>query len=415
MRPRWVWTGIAAVVVVVAGVFVVPRLGFGAAPTTPTASPAVTTSASPAATPSRAPAPLRTLTWVQRAASPMDDPSDYTQVSVAGNDYFLRAAKDCGRVVGYRHDVGRDVWRSIRPAPRRSVCSSFSVITGGSDIYVLQYADPPKSTMATSIYHTTSGTWEILRPVAIDSCLPMGLTSGILCSRPGEESLPLRYSFFDYSSERWREGSVDLGVANTGEQVEPVTVAGRPLAMSTVWPADYSIGGTLTLVTFDPATGERVLSTGRELSSDALQAADGNVQVAAPGYAYIGPRSGGSMTTQADLLDLRTGVWAPLKLPVQGATRVSDAEWVFDYYGAEAAGYAAANGYLYEPATQRWLAVPTDGVAPPDVDAESQESMTRAGPTQQCTWGSRHQCWALDIDSLGSISSELDPSELPPR
>ena len=344
----------------------------------------------------------------------MSDPSDYTQVSVAGTDYFLRNAANCGPVVGYRHDVARDVWRSLRPGPRPRHCGNLAAFAHGADIHVLNVADVPGGGISMSIHHTASGSWEALDTVSLDPCVVMGLATGILCTRRGEESLPLRYSWFDYQASRWRDGSVDLGVANTGERVQPVTVGGRALALSTVWPPDFSVGGTMTLVTFDPSTGQRLSSTSREMSVDALQAAEGgNLQAAGPGYVYLGPRSFTSSTKEADLVDLRTGQWSTLQMPVQGATQRSDADWVADYYGDDAAGYVVANDYLYDPGARRWLAVPTTGIAPPDRDSESDSLMTRAGPRQQCTWTGTRECWALDIGSLEGVSTELEASELP--
>lgn len=410
MRPRWVWVGLAAAVVVVAAaVVVVPRIGRGPVPTPSSGQPTLMRPATPGFTPSRLP----TLTWVRRANAPMDA-SDHLQVSASGGDYFLKASGACGRVVGYRHDLATDVWHAIRPGPvpSRGTCYGDSAFAHGAEIYVPGREDPPDSGMTMSVYHTATQSWTVGPRVAMDACALVGLTTGILCSRRGEETLPLRYSFFDYETARWQDGSVDLGVANTGERVEPVTVDGRSLALVTVWP-DFTRDGTMTLVTFDPATGKRVLSMSKELSRDTLQTIQGNAQAAEPGYVFIGPGSPAASAGEADLLDLRTGVWTTLRLPVQGANPTSAADWVADYFGAETAGYVVANGYLYHPATQRWFAVPWDGVPPPELESESQEVMTRAGPRQRCEWAGDHECWALGIGSLEEISRELDATELP--
>jgi hypothetical protein len=332
----------------------------------------------------------------------------WTQLSVGRTDYFLQV-KGC-RVLGYSHERARDIWRSLPEGPRQKsgACELFAAFAHGASLYtVFERSDGEQ--VALSVFDTGTRAWQALPwPIGATRGRVTGLDVGILFSRiRTDSSLPLEYSFFEYSTRRWRQGSVDLGVANTGEDVEAVTVAGRSLALFTVWPL-FDRPGTLTITTFDPLRSQVVVQTSKEFSVDALQAAQGNLQVAAPGIAYIGPWKQSSAATEGTLLDLRTGDWSTLQLRVQTDDARSSADWVFDFYGNEAASFVVANEFLYEPSTQLWFAVPDDGVTPPDRKAvDDDESFTRAGPQQRCSMLDAHPCWALDVGSLAETMRPL--------
>ena len=414
-RLRWLLPALAALAVLA-------LISTGALAQRPTAAPPAGTatasaSASGQVSPSGA-APtsphegIIQVKWVKRGPAPRDL-YEFVEhkASVGAHDYFFRT-RDC-RVQGYRHDTASDTWHALPPGPRRlgASCELYQVIAHGSDLYAV-FDAPRGGTAALAAFDTRTRTWtELPWAGGVLHGQVAGLDTGILVwLHTG--SRPLDYHFFSYTSGTWRTGSFDPGVqANQSDSVEPVTVAGRPLLLLTSWP-NSDLPGTVTFTTFDPLTGEIVVQASRELSFDAMQAASQNEQVAAPGIVYVGPSTYQSTARQGALLDLLTGEWSTLQLPVQAGDPYSVADWVFPFFGAEAAPYVEANGFLYEPATQQWFAVPDAGVAPPDLESDEQVFFP-AGPRQMCSTVRPGTCLAPDVGSPAQLRRPLEGSELP--
>lgn len=444
-RRRTVWAGIAAaLVLVVVGVAVAPRLlPDRPVPATPGPAPS---SASATPTPTlTGPARENWFTWRQAPDAPIDA-SDYRRAAAAHGVYFVGgevsevAGKEQCRLLPVRYvDLASDQWSEL-PIPEvpRGWCAADAVghqddlyLLVGKDVEdaVLPGAEVDLPTLQLWSYRAASGAWEQLSSPAAKTGWGnvVGLADGFVrIGVVGDDDgnpLSAEYSWFDYATATWHEGRVSdqsptvLRAADGFAYQDPIRVDGRSLVLFVDWTVGRPAGGAVTLTTWDPATNQRVRQTSHELSDEVMQNSQGNLEFADPGFVLVGSDSPANPSTKAMLVDLRDGTWSELEVPDRDGPisqrHPGAAAWATAYFPDELAGHLVANGYLFNPVTQRWLWVPEPGASPPDSELESGDASVEIAPSLRCDWGHPPlPCWRLDVDPVESIAGEFSAAEI---
>ena len=440
----------AAIVLVVAGALVAPAVLNGRPMP---AGPAPVPSTSPTPAPSPTPTPIPSLTgparadwyrWSRAPDAPID-PSDYRRAPAAHGVYYVGGAvrevagkEECSLSPVWYVDLATDQWSELPPLDLPRGWCPVNAVAHQDDLYLLVGEDvsgaqdpgPDGSLPPLQLwrYQAASGGWEQLpSPSARTGWgIVHGLDDGFVRIAPtlDEGGLPLvvEYSWFDYAAATWQEGPVsddsEAVLWSAGSNLfYPVGVDGRQLVLFVDWPLDWQAGGTATLITWDPATNQRVRQISHDISAEVMSASAGNLSFADPGFVLIGSLWTAAPSTQAALVDLRDGTWSELEVPDRSGAisqRYPGAsEWAKTYFITELAGYVVANGYLYNPVTQRWLWVPSHELAPPDQEFESGDGSVEVAPSLRCDWGRPPVgCWRLDVDPLETIVGEFTAADV---
>lgn len=445
-RRRAPWIGVAAAVaLIVAGVVLVPRLlPDRPVPAAPTPEPS-TSSATAAPSPSlTGPARADWYRWSQAPDAPIDA-SDYQRVPAADGVYYVGgetrevAGKEECRLAPVRYvDLTTDQWSELPTLNLPRGWCPEGAMGRRDDLYLLVGKDGEDTVLAGEeanlpapqlwVHRAAAGAWEQLPSPSAKTGWGnlVGLDDGFvrISTTDDEDGNPLavEYSWFDYATATWREGEVSdqspevLRAAGSFAYFDPVRVDGRLLVLFADWPEGWT-AGPMTFTTWDPATNQRVRQTSHELSVEVLQNAQGHLELADPGFVLIGSDSPANPRTRAALVDLRDGTWSELEVPDRDGP-ISQrypgaAHWAKPYFATELAGYVVANGYLYNPVTQRWLWVPWRDLTPSDMEVESGDPTVEIAASLRCDWGRPPLgCWRLDVDPLESVAGEFTAAEI---
>ncbi len=429
-KLRWALGIGAAALVVGIGAVLLPRPG--GVPPVPAApqSPAATSVA-----PSPSPSASRRENWYrwQRIGDAPIDLNVHPEVA-AEHGYYLLGANGSCELTTYFYESASDRWDKLPALGNAKGWCVTGSATKGDDLYLLLGLDSEDEVLAGEPggapglafrrHNAASGAWEELPGPELGGVEWTGLDRGLLGFRwlrgSDDELVGMGYSYFDYATGSWAEDdisdrSAEVLRAADGFWYQTVQVEGRSLVLFVDWP-NLVEGGRMTFTTWDPTTNQRVLQTGSEVSAAVMRSSQQHLEFAEPGFVLVGNDSPGSVETASALVDLRDGTWSSLELPDQrgpiAQQQPSAAHWAKPYFGEALAGYVVANGYLYNPTTQRWFALPWREVSPPAQNDESQSSVAPLGGRIECAWEKPRECWELVTDPLDSILIEVTAEQI---
>ncbi|MGC4154589.1 MAG: hypothetical protein QM628_16150 [Propionicimonas sp.] len=425
-RLRWGLLA-AAIVLLIAGVVVTPRLlGDRSITATPSPVPSPTMTPIPTATPTPSEAPSTDPSttpgeenwyeWVRRADMPL---SGYVRsVSIGDVSYhFSTGGKPCTALQGYRRDDD-DHWSPLASVEIPQWWCEYTpqAAVHGDEIY-LMVGDPLAEESAGEqpamvVYRTTTDTWRTI-PRPETSCeLFRAVDAGVVCLSGAATNEPSEYSFLDYRTGEWRRKSASPQLNDgRGWNITTVRVAEQSLLLFPSY-ADSQ----LTLILLDPVSNQIVLNTtGRIPPENGVDLYERQFQIVAPGLLYVGPQSAGDDGTKGTVVDLRSGEWRDLDIPeaadVPGRLD-SGAEWTKYVFGDEVAGYFRIRNHLYDPVADQWFALPQPPtVATPDAeppDAENTLSWNPAIPGTMCADPGPGECWELVTVVLSVVAKEVE-------
>ncbi|MGC3952671.1 MAG: hypothetical protein QM804_00180 [Propionicimonas sp.] len=407
----------AALVLMVAGVMVVPRL---VGDQRITATPAPT---GPSPVPSQD-AGDAWYQWVQRA----DAPLDVLAAGVAGEGgsyYFAMAEGSCTQLAGYRYDRAGDRWSQLpsHEVPSWACGQNLQAHAEGDDIYLASgdYSaggwDTRPRDGSLYVYHTATQRWEDLPSPEHGYDTIVGVDEGLVylavdLSR-GPEQRRVMFAFFDYRTRKWSYHETPKDAPSTlldamADQwrVNLVRVEGRSLILFR-----HLADGVYRMAVLDPVDNTIVSSASVPLPGEVGEIEDvDDYQVAEPGWLYLGPDQPGDEGTEGLLIDLATGKWhtVTVRPSTPRAAGRLDAGWVKHVY-PEAARYVVIGGHLHEPAADRWFEPALPRLAPPDLarpESEGSLLWDDDRPGTMCDYPGPGECWELVADPLAEVVRE---------
>lgn len=407
-------------------------------------------------TPTASPTPTRGAPgqrWVSIAA-PAGEEQLGVRLDVGETPYFLlgrHAATDgtqeCGRIDVRRYLAATDEWEALSPLSRKhDSCGDQYSYVHGEDIYLVvrqvPMSDGGRGPMELYRYRTAKDTWESLPQLdERDPYYPVPTETGIVFDRgwTTDYTGDYIYRYFDYKTGEWTRGKVPFGKPlphpSTGRygsvSVRPVTVDGRPLVLLIQRERDVDESATEVetnlvqrLAVLDPGTGELSHQTSHKLPEVITGARS---RVTRSGVVFLGPENwpwvspdqptfleDGPLLRVGLFVDLAADKWWQLEIPRQaGPTDVtSDAAWTLTYYPEETAEMLVVNGYLYEPATGDWFAVPplptADGVDLADEVGKVPDARLTCKASSAVPWG----CWRLVSPALDKVLVPVSEADI---